>query len=223
MSLYPRAIKGVNNFCGCSIVFYAVMSVYVPKEVSGIFFFLLNSLHREMDKKDDLSFRCFLKLLLELMLSVNIRRDGCLLGIEIISGGLGKGDVFVGDCCTFELVLVTYTACGGNRERRWDFCWCFQVPLQSAVGSKGCCMHSIAGFLFLQAVFLVCFITRLFFFFLLFLISPPFISAFLAFTHWCTRIPSLLKTASEITTLRLALLGTQQGTEPMLGVKARWF
>lgn len=77
-------------------MFYAIMSVYVPKEVSEIFF-LLNSLHREMDKKDDLSFRCFLKVLLELMLGVNIRRDGCLLGIENICVGLGKGDVFVGD------------------------------------------------------------------------------------------------------------------------------
>lgn len=53
-------------------------------------FFLLNALHREMDKKDDLSFRYFLKLLLELMLGVNICRDGCLLGIENICVGLGK-------------------------------------------------------------------------------------------------------------------------------------
>lgn len=198
------------------------MFVYVPKEVSEIFF-LLNSLHREMDKKDDLSFRCFLKLLLELMLVVNIRRDGCLLGIENICVGLGKGDVFAGDCCTFELVLVTYAACGGNWERRWDFCWCFQGPLQSAVGSKGCCVHSIAGFLFLQTMFLVCFITRLLIFSLLLLIFPSFISAFLAFTHWHTRIPSLFKMAGKITALRRALLGTQQGTGPVLGVKASWF
>jgi len=70
--------------------------------------FLPNSLHREMDKKDDLSFRCFLKLLLGVMLSVNIQRHDCLLGAEKICVGLGEGDAVVGDCCPFELVLVIY-------------------------------------------------------------------------------------------------------------------
>lgn len=74
-----------------------------------------------MSKKDDLSFRCFLKLLLEAMLSVNVQRHGCLLGVENICVGLGKRDAVV-EHCTFELVLVTHTACGGNHERRQDFC-----------------------------------------------------------------------------------------------------
>lgn len=44
-----------------------------------------------------------------------------LLGTENIYVGLEKGHVRVGDCCTFELVLVTYTPCGGNHQRRQDF------------------------------------------------------------------------------------------------------
>lgn len=56
-----------------------------------------------------------------MVLHVNIWRHGCLLGIENICVGLGKGHVLVGDCCTFDLVLVTYTPCGGNHQRRQDF------------------------------------------------------------------------------------------------------
>lgn len=96
------------------------MFLYVPKENKKILF-LLSSLHREKNKKYVLSFRFFLKLLMEMVLNVNIQRLGCLLGTEDVCVGLGKGHVLVGDCCTSELVLVTYTPCGGKHQRRQNF------------------------------------------------------------------------------------------------------
>lgn len=89
-------------------MFYAVMFLYVPRESNEIFF-LPSSLHREVNKKDDLSFRCFLKLSMETVFNVNIWRQDCLLGTENMCAGLGKRHVLVGDSYTFELVLVTYT------------------------------------------------------------------------------------------------------------------
>lgn len=112
------------------------------------FFFLHNLLHREMDKKDDLSFRCLLKLLLEVTLCDNIQRHGFLMGAENICVGLVKGGAVVGAGCTFEhhckSPLVTYTACGGNHERRWGFHWslCSQQWAPKAV----MCAPSAASF-----------------------------------------------------------------------------
>lgn len=63
----------------------------------------------------------------------------------------------------------------------------------------------------------------LFYFPLLFLIFPTFVSAFLAFAHWHTRIPSPLKIAGKITMPRQALLGTQHGNGLLLEVKTGWF
>lgn len=111
------------------------------------FFFLHHLFHREMDEKDDLSFRCFLKLLLEVTLCDKVQRHGFLLGAENICVGLMKGGAVAGASCTFEhhckSPLVTYTACGGNRERRWDFRWslCSQSGLQRML-----CDPSLAAF-----------------------------------------------------------------------------
>lgn len=95
------------------------MLLYVAEKNNEIFF-LPSSIHREINKKNDLSFGCFLKLLMEIMLNVNIWRHGCLLSTENLFVGLGKGHVAIGDCCTFALVLVTYTPCGGNHQRCQD-------------------------------------------------------------------------------------------------------
>lgn len=72
---------------------------------------------------------------MEMMLNVNIWRHGCLLGAENICVGLGKGCVLVGDCCTFELVLVTYTPCSENHQRRQNF---LSVRIPESLCSQMC-------------------------------------------------------------------------------------
>lgn len=191
-----------------------------PKGQWDFFFFLHHLLHREMDEKDGLSFRCFLKLLLEVTLCDKVQRHGFLLGAENICVGLMKGGAVAEASCTFEhhckSPLVTYTACGGNCERRWDFRWslCSQSGLQRLL----CALHHWLPFPRDRVPMLALCYDLLFLFTLLFFIFPIFISAFLAFTHQHTRIPSPLKIAGKITTPRRALLGTQQGGEPMLEV-----